>query len=431
MRIPVVTKVVAAVGVTLLMAFLLSKTQSVDSTQHNEYSASLLRLKESDAALDDAVLRTRYGLLTSYDPINAELTDIRNLQSRVNTPPTYIEPQQRAEMVRQLEAYGKELDHEDSLLQQFKSQNAVINNSLRYFPIATRNLVQKLGPDLSARPLTTNLNLLTADVLRYSRAPDQQLAEEIKGQLDTLSQAAATQPPSIQAELRIVLNHANTLLKKKPALDNLTKEVISVPTVEHAQTLYNSYSAHYDAAVKASSTYRLCLYVLSVVLLCLIILRLRNATRGLKVAKLRLEQEIRDRTQANEALQTEISDRKRAETYIDKLLRQNELLLNSVSEGICGLDLDGNNIFINPAAAKMVGWKAEDLIGKRQHVTFHHTRADGTPYPLDECPIYAAFKDGSVHHVTNEVFWRKDGTSFPVESILQGEQLFQTIPPFL
>ena len=100
-----------------------------------------------------------------------------------------------------------------------------------------------------------------------------------------------------------------------------------------------------------------------------------------------------------------------------QLSRDKELVLNSMDEGIFGLDLEGKTTFLNPAAAKMIGWEAKDLIGKAQHDIVHHSKPDGTPYPREECPIYAAFKDGRVHHVANEVFWKKDGTSFPVEYI--------------
>ncbi len=111
----------------------------------------------------------------------------------------------------------------------------------------------------------------------------------------------------------------------------------------------------------------------------------------------------------------DITERKQAEEALARASRQNELILNSAVEGIYGLDLDGNTTFINPAAAEMIGWESGDLIGKRQHDILHHSRADGSPYPREECPIYAAFKDGTTQHVESEVFWRKDGTSFPVE----------------
>jgi len=102
---------------------------------------------------------------------------------------------------------------------------------------------------------------------------------------------------------------------------------------------------------------------------------------------------------------------------IEILKKWNELILNSAGEGIYGLDSKGNTTFLNPAAAEMIGWDPEDLIGKSQHRILHHTKVDGTPYLNTECPIYAAFKDGKVHTVKDEVFWRKDGSSFPVEYV--------------
>jgi PAS domain S-box-containing protein len=71
---------------------------------------------------------------------------------------------------------------------------------------------------------------------------------------------------------------------------------------------------------------------------------------------------------------------------------------------------------VNPAAALMLGYKPEDLIGQLHHELVHHSKPDGRGYPQSQCPIYAAFKDGTVHtSVQDEVFWRKDGTSFQVE----------------
>mgnify|MGYP000137800894 CR=1 FL=1 len=99
----------------------------------------------------------------------------------------------------------------------------------------------------------------------------------------------------------------------------------------------------------------------------------------------------------------------------DHIKKRYELILNSAGEGIYGLDADGKATFVNPAAVKMTGWSVEDTIGEAGHAQHHHTKADGSPYPHQECPIYAALKDGEVHHqVRDEVFWRKDGSSFPV-----------------
>lgn len=99
----------------------------------------------------------------------------------------------------------------------------------------------------------------------------------------------------------------------------------------------------------------------------------------------------------------------------EKMAKANELLLEGAVEGIYGLDIEGNTTFVNPAGAEMIGFTPDELLGKPQHSLIHHTRVNGEPYPREECHIYAAFKDGKVHHEENEVFWKKDGTSFPVE----------------
>lgn len=114
---------------------------------------------------------------------------------------------------------------------------------------------------------------------------------------------------------------------------------------------------------------------------------------------------------------TDITIRKGAEEKLRHLSLLNELILHSAGEGIYGLDLEGKTTFANPAAAQMIAWEPKDLLGKNQHDVLHHSHADGTPYPREDCPIYAAFKDGKIHHVDNEVFWRKDGASFPVEYV--------------
>ncbi|MFH0984103.1 MAG: ATP-binding protein [Candidatus Omnitrophota bacterium] len=107
--------------------------------------------------------------------------------------------------------------------------------------------------------------------------------------------------------------------------------------------------------------------------------------------------------------------RKRAGEEMEGLCQQNKLILDSAEEGILGLNLDGKHTFVNPSAAKMLGYNVEELLGAPSHSLWHHTRIDGTSYPKEKCQIYAAYHDGTVHGSTEEVFWRKNGTSFPVE----------------
>ena len=102
---------------------------------------------------------------------------------------------------------------------------------------------------------------------------------------------------------------------------------------------------------------------------------------------------------------------------LDALAASNErirAILDSIGEGVHGIDLNSNIVFANPVAVAMLGWDLPELIGRSAHTLTHHTRADGSPYPVSECNILATRQDGLTRHIEDEVFWRKDGSSFPV-----------------
>ena len=105
----------------------------------------------------------------------------------------------------------------------------------------------------------------------------------------------------------------------------------------------------------------------------------------------------------------------RVERVFQDIERENQLILRAAGEGIYGVNAEGKTTFVNPAAERMLGWAADELVGKEIHPIVHHTYPDGTHYPDHDCPIYAAFRDGAVHTVDGEVFWRKDGTPVWVE----------------
>jgi len=97
------------------------------------------------------------------------------------------------------------------------------------------------------------------------------------------------------------------------------------------------------------------------------------------------------------------------------LLTQNKVILNAAGDGIFGVDADGNVTFANPAAARMTRYRPEEMTGRHLHGLVHHTREDGTPYPADESPVLASLVDRAIHRCDLDVYWRSDGTQFPVE----------------
>lgn len=91
------------------------------------------------------------------------------------------------------------------------------------------------------------------------------------------------------------------------------------------------------------------------------------------------------------------------------------LILESTDEGIFGVDTEGRIVFVNPAACRLLGFSAEEMIGQPSHQLIHHHRPDGSEYPAPECPMYAAYKRGEPSRIENEQLWCKDGSNLPVE----------------
>ncbi len=94
---------------------------------------------------------------------------------------------------------------------------------------------------------------------------------------------------------------------------------------------------------------------------------------------------------------------------------RSRLLLHSAGEGIFGVDGEGRVSFINPAALAMLGYTEAEIMGQPVHGLVHHSRPDGSGYPIEECPMHASFTEGTTHQVDDEVLWRKDGGALSVE----------------
>ena len=113
----------------------------------------------------------------------------------------------------------------------------------------------------------------------------------------------------------------------------------------------------------------------------------------------------------------DVTEQHDAEGQLHLVRRQRELILAAVGDGIYGMDLEGKFSFINPAAAKMLGYTAEELRGQDIHELIHHSHADGTQHSKANCPILLGMRRREGVRIRDDVFWRKDGTTVPVEYV--------------
>ena len=120
--------------------------------------------------------------------------------------------------------------------------------------------------------------------------------------------------------------------------------------------------------------------------------------------------------QAFYAIGHDVTDRHLAEEALSESKEHITMLMNSTAEGIFGIDQQGNCTFANAACLRLFGFEhAVDLLGKNMHEQTHHSYADGTSMPKDACRILRALHEGLEAHVTDDVLWKRDGTSFPAE----------------
>ena len=113
----------------------------------------------------------------------------------------------------------------------------------------------------------------------------------------------------------------------------------------------------------------------------------------------------------------DITEQTQSEEELNTLTRQHQSILDSVGDGIFGMDMEGCLTFINRSGANLLDYSPQDLLGQDMHALIHHSHADGSPYPKEECPILGSVQRETPLHVHDDVFWRKDGKFLPVEYV--------------
>jgi PAS domain S-box-containing protein len=268
-----------------ILVILWIKSIAIDNDRHNQYLAHLRQIQTLDARIDRNVLQARDGLLNNYDPIVNDLAQLKQLQADLRQIPSFVDEESRQELDRLLQTHISIWLHKEDSILRFQSQNAVLINSLTYFPIAIAEVVAQ---DTTPLILKDRLNDLLRDILLFNIDTDSHtLAAQIKQEIQQtwMNLTTTTEGNAI----RMVLTHARIIFNRRTLVNDSVETAIELPTAESSEKLALAYNLRYQQATDTTNSYRLWFYLLSIALLVgiatWIVLRIRRDAAALAASE--------------------------------------------------------------------------------------------------------------------------------------------------
>lgn len=332
----------------IILILLIIQTQSIDSTKHNQYSRELRRLNELDAILNQDILKLRVELLTYYDPLVDHLAELKELQGKLDPPPSFIDLEGQSEIKQLLEEYNDLLNEKERLIDSFKSDRSVLNNSLGYLPEAVTELADQAAEVKGEEEFAIELKGFLQDVLVYNLTPNEELAPKIEGHINSLQdnqQNISVSSEESEIDMPSIIKHARIILEGQPEMEALIEEIVSLPTSKKGDDLFNAYNRHYQGAVQSNNFYRLSLYLFSLFLVAslsiYIINKFRHSALALKQARQKAEHALWGVQQAEEKYRS---------------------IFENAGEGIFQATVDpaGRYLSANPALSTMYGYDSPE-----------------------------------------------------------------------
>ncbi len=306
---------------SLVLGFLFVRSTALDPDVHYHFARDLQLLESLDTRLDQDVLRARYGLLQHYDGIASDLSELRGVRARVDRIPDFLAPEARDSVrAAALEYEGHALRKEEQI-ERFKTANAAVKNSLRYFPIAARELVHWVEEQRLGVEFRESSRELLESVLHYELSSETAEGERALRALERL-EALRTDASGMPQD---ALVHARNIISRKAQLDSGLRELLAMPTHRAAMRLERVYSEAYTQAQRASQVFRRLLYLGAILMIGWVsysVAALRRAKLALEVSNQSLDRRVRERTRELEDAKEQLEADSRALTALNAELER-------------------------------------------------------------------------------------------------------------
>jgi signal transduction histidine kinase len=278
-----------AAGLLLLLTYLLIAGAGPDTTRHERTLDALRASLLNDAALQRDVLRARAGLQRDYDPFVQSVGNLRRAAGDLRLASQAAQGDIRAEIDRHVKRLAAAVDEQEVLVEQFKSRNALLQNSLIYFMHASRQLRPIDGNERDA--LMAEIGTLTNAMLRLTADPRGEAGAEVTASLDRLARLPI--PEHWHDNIGDLNRHGRLIVATLPLVDDLMQRLLAVPTTERTRTLQKVYLDFHASKVAQADFFRTLLYVVALALagyVGYLFLRLRANARALQEREARLHQ---------------------------------------------------------------------------------------------------------------------------------------------
>ena len=250
--------------IVFISFFLLSKSFNQANKQYQNYRDNLIKLQQLDAEFNQEILKSRYELYTSYDPLVKNLSNQKSLQAELTNIPAFISYETKTELKIILVHLNKLLEEKANLSESFKSRNALLKNSLRYLPLLTNQLETKFDSQQKSENLTptqlanlrSNLNQLILNLLLYNVVVDEDIQSTIESLTTQLSQLFIEYGLTEEEfPATLVESHTNIILNIKPQVEQLTTRLIS-PLKNEIKTIESFLQNEYKWIIITTNIYR-------------------------------------------------------------------------------------------------------------------------------------------------------------------------------
>jgi len=330
-----------------LLTTLFMRAESVSPQAHYDYTKVLRDLREADAKIDGEVLANRLEITRNYDALTLFLKNAQYAASRITVIPSFLESDDKKVVIKQARELQLKIEKKSQLIEVFKRENAVLRNSLAYFPSAADTfLSERMPSDLRAATES-----YARHILSFARNPDAERHLQVEA---ARKQLIAT--PALQAKREVINNlllHGDAILKFLPDVDRVMNSLRNFSTAQHMGQLSLQYALGHEHAQKTAGQFRKLLYGVALFLaayLAFFFVRLDRTRYSLFMAH------------------QEVSQRYAAQLIAEDRLRLHATAFHNSHDGIMLADAKGHVLDINPAFTRITGFERAEVIGRNPKV---------------------------------------------------------------